>query len=72
MEQGDILQAKGILKMNISTELIKIKIRVDKETRTEFEKIILEKTGAQKIHSIGQTLTLFLANPKDPQFDLTL
>ncbi len=53
-------------------ELVKIKVRVDRETRAEFEKIILEKTGAQKIHAIGQTLTIFLANPDDPQFDLTL
>lgn len=53
-------------------ELIKIKLRVDKETRSEFEKIIIEKTGAQKIHAIGQTLIVFLANPKDPQYDLTL
>jgi len=53
-------------------ELVKIRIRMDRGTRAEFEKIILEKTGAQKIQSIGQTLTIFLANPDDPQFDLTL
>ena len=53
-------------------ELVKIKIRVDRETRSEYEKVIIEKTGAQKIHSIGQTLVIFLANPDDPQFDLTL
>jgi len=34
--------------------------------------VVGEKTGAQKIQSIGQTLTIFLANPDDPQFDLTL
>jgi RNA-binding protein len=53
-------------------ELVKIKLRVDRETRSNFEKEILELTGAEKIHSIGQTLTIFLANPDDPQFDLTL
>jgi len=51
-------------------ELVKIKIRMDKETRTQFTQEILEKTGAQKIHSIGQTLTIFLENPKESQFDL--
>lgn len=53
-------------------ELIKIKIRMDKETRTQFIDEILEKTGAQKIQSIGQTLTIFLENPKESQFDLSL
>jgi len=52
-------------------ELIKIRIRMDKETRIKFIAEILEKTGAQKIHAIGQTLTLYLENPKDPQFDLS-
>ena len=53
-------------------ELIKIKIRMDKETRTKFIAEILEKTGAQKIQAIGQTLTIFLQNPKESQFDLSL
>lgn len=51
-------------------ELVKIKIRMDKETRVQFTDEILKKTGAQKIHSIGQTLTIFLQNPKESQFDL--
>ncbi|MFK8010856.1 MAG: YhbY family RNA-binding protein [Marinicellaceae bacterium] len=53
-------------------ELVKIKIRMDKETRTQFIQEILTKTGAHKIHSIGQTLTIFLQNPKETQFDLSL
>ena len=53
-------------------ELIKIKIRMDKQTRNEFTDKILEITGAEKIHAIGQTLTLFRVNPDDPQFDLSL
>jgi RNA-binding protein len=51
-------------------ELIKIKIRMDKATRTEFIASILQQTGASKIHSIGQTLTIFRENPDDPQFEL--
>jgi len=53
-------------------ELVKIKIRMDKETRTQFINQILEQTGATKIQSIGQTLTIFLQNPKETQFDLSL
>jgi len=53
-------------------ELIKIRIRMDKETRSKFITEILEATGATKIHSIGQVLTIFLANPKNPQYDLSL
>ncbi|VAW34620.1 FIG004454: RNA binding protein [hydrothermal vent metagenome] len=53
-------------------ELIKIRIRMDRETRIEFTNEILQKTGAYKIHAIGQVLTIFLANPDDPQFDLSL
>jgi len=53
-------------------ELVKIKIRMDKDTRTQFIGQILEMTGATKIQSIGQTLTIFLQNPKESQFDLSL
>lgn len=53
-------------------ELIKIKIRMDKETRTKFIEEIIKETGATKIHSIGQALTIYRHNPDDPQFDLTL
>jgi RNA-binding protein len=52
-------------------ELIKIKIRSDRDSRIKIENEILKNTGAQKIHSIGQTLTIFLENPDDPQFDLS-
>ena len=52
-------------------ELIKIKIRMDKETRTEFIEEILKQTGASKVHSIGQALTIYRHNPDNPQFDLS-
>ena len=51
-------------------ELIKIKIRMDKVTRTDFIAKIVEQTGAEKIHVIGQTLTIFRRNRDDPQFEL--
>ena len=52
-------------------ELIKIKIRMDKETRENFINEILKQTKSEKIHSIGQTLTIFRHNPDNPQFDLS-
>ena len=51
-------------------ELVKIKLRTDRETRAEFIQVILDKTGSAKIHSIGQTLTIYRENPKNPQFEL--
>ncbi len=53
-------------------ELIKIKIRMDKVTRNEFIDKIIQQTKATKVHSIGQTLTIFRHNPKNPQYDLSL
>ncbi|MCF6288528.1 MAG: YhbY family RNA-binding protein [Proteobacteria bacterium] len=52
-------------------ELIKIKIRTDKETRTKFIAEILKATAASKIHTIGQALTIYRHNPDNPQFDLS-
>ena len=51
-------------------ELIKLKIRQDRETRAEFEKQIIADTGAIKIHSIGQTFTIFRENSDDPVYEL--
>lgn len=51
-------------------ELVKIKVRQDRETRTESIQEILEATKAKKIQVIGQTLTIYKENPKDPQFEL--
>lgn len=51
-------------------ELVKIKMRTDRDSRTAFTEEILKQTGAQKVQSIGQTLTIFRANPKKPVFEL--
>lgn len=51
-------------------ELIKVKIRADRETRSQFITDILDATDAHKIQAIGQTLTIFRANPKKPVFEL--
>ena len=51
-------------------ELVKIKIRQDRETRVASIQHILEETKAEKIHVIGQTLTIFKENPDDPQIEI--
>jgi len=47
-------------------ELIKIKIRTDRDTRTDYIKRISEDFGAEKIHVIGQVACFFRRNPKKP------
>lgn len=51
-------------------ELVKIKMRTDRETRKAYTSQLLEATEAQMVQSIGQTLTIFRANPKKPVFEL--
>jgi len=47
-------------------ELIKIKIRTDRDTRTDTIKRIAEDFGAEKVHVIGQVACFFRRNPKKP------
>lgn len=51
-------------------ELIKVKLRTDRDTRQQHMDAIMAETGAQKIQSIGQTLTIYRANPKKPVYEL--
>lgn len=52
-------------------ELVKIRIAGDdRESRKEMISLLCEKTAAQKIQSIGKTLTLFKRNTKKPRIDL--
>ena len=51
-------------------ELVKIKLRTDRETRESYTAKLLAETGAQMIQSIGQTLTVYRANPKKPVYEL--
>jgi RNA-binding protein len=45
-------------------ELIKIRLRTERDARKEMETEICTKTGAELIQSIGQVITLFRANPE--------
>ncbi len=51
-------------------ELVKIKLRTDRDTRQHHTNEIITKTGALKIQSIGQTLTIYRANAKKPIYEL--
>lgn len=51
-------------------ELVKVKMRTDRDTREQYTQQLLKESGAQLVQSIGQTLTLFRANPKKPVFEL--
>jgi RNA-binding protein len=46
--------------------LIKVKLRSDRETRSGWAEEIVEKFGAEKVHSIGQVACFFRRNPKKP------
>ena len=51
-------------------ELVKIKMRTDRDTRQEFTTRLLEATQAHLVQAIGQTLSLYRANPKKPVYEL--
>ena len=51
-------------------ELIKVKIRADREARVAISEALIKASQAEKVQSIGQVLTLYRANPKKPVYEL--
>ena len=51
-------------------ELVKIKLRADRETRRDWETRIERECAAEKVHSIGQVACFFRRNTKKPVIDL--
>lgn len=47
-------------------ELVKIKLRADRDTRTAFINQIIEQCYAEKVHVIGQVACFFRRNKKKP------
>ena len=47
-------------------ELIKVKLRTDRDTRNAYISEICEKFKAEKVHVIGQVACFFRRNPKKP------
>lgn len=51
-------------------ELIKVRLRTEREQRAEWIEQIREGSGAEVVHAIGQVVTLFRRNPKKPVIEL--
>ena len=51
-------------------ELIKVKIRAEREARTELAERIADRTGAEIVHAIGGVVVLFRPDPEEPKIAL--
>jgi RNA-binding protein len=51
-------------------ELVKIKLRGDRDDRARWMDEIVRTTGALRVHSIGQVACFFRRNPKKPVIEL--
>jgi RNA-binding protein len=51
-------------------ELIKVKLRGDRETRRDWVSELVETTRAELVQQIGQVACLFRRNPDRPRIDL--
>jgi RNA-binding protein len=51
-------------------ELVKIKLRGDREARSAWADEIARSTGAEPVHSIGQVASFFRRNRKKPVVEL--
>jgi len=51
-------------------ELVKVKLRADRERRGPWIREIVDRSGAEVVHSIGQVVCLFRRNPKKPVIEL--
>ena len=51
-------------------ELIKIKLKSDRETRAQWADQIQESYGAERIQSIGQVVSFYRRNPEQPVIEL--
>lgn len=47
-------------------ELVKIKLRVDRDTRTALAEDISKRCRAERVHAIGQVVCYFRRNPEKP------
>ena len=51
-------------------ELIKVRIRADREQRREWMDQIATQCAAERVHAIGQVVCYFRRNPKKPTVEL--
>lgn len=51
-------------------ELIKVRLRTDRESRKAFARAIAEQCAAQPVHAIGQVACFFRRNTQQPVIEL--
>ncbi|MEE4218627.1 MAG: ribosome assembly RNA-binding protein YhbY [Xanthomonadales bacterium] len=51
-------------------ELVKVKLKTDRETRKQWVAEIIERCRAEKVQTIGQVASFFRRNPEKPVVDL--
>lgn len=51
-------------------ELIKVKLRGDRDSRGEWVEAIVERTGGELVHRIGQVAAFYRRNPDKPRINL--
>ena len=51
-------------------ELVKIKLRTDRDSRAAWAREIADACGAEKVHAIGQVVCFFRRNPEKPVVEL--
>lgn len=51
-------------------ELIKVRMRAEREARTAYSERIIATTGATQVLSVGQNLTLYRPNRNNPKIEL--
>lgn len=51
-------------------ELIKVKLRGDRDDRRQWAAAIVEATGAEEVQSIGQTACFYRRNADSPRLEL--
>ena len=51
-------------------ELVKIKLKSDRETRKQWQNMIASNCNAEVVHSIGQVASFFRRNPEKQVVDL--
>lgn len=47
-------------------ELVKIRLRTDREQRAAWAQEIEERCGAERVHAIGQVVSYYRRNPEKP------
>ncbi len=52
-------------------ELVKIKIRCDRDRRTALIETICDDFHCELVHAIGQVASFYRANPENPRVDIT-